>query len=225
MADKVVDRTNPDDLPRKGDTNSPKWTAFYDLYAPYISRLAKMRGLNSADAEDIVQKVMKQLRIIMRTFEYDPKKGSFRGFLKTITTRRIIEHERKFNPVADDNNRAHRKPNKDGSAGGTNTVDGLPDDSDTPELQKLEEKEWMDLVIRKALEILHNNPKLNQDYIQLFVAHYIKGESVPKLCLQLNVEPQDIYNAKSRIMPAFEEACKAAKKEVDSPHFPEDTNQ
>jgi RNA polymerase sigma-70 factor (ECF subfamily) len=42
-------------------------------------------GLQEADAEDVTQEVLTQLVRKLRTFAYDPQKGSFRGWLKTLT--------------------------------------------------------------------------------------------------------------------------------------------
>jgi RNA polymerase sigma factor (sigma-70 family) len=64
------------------------WRQFVALYAPLIYGLARRRGLQDADAADLTQEV---LRTLTRTdaFAYDPARGSFRGWLYTVTCRKV----------------------------------------------------------------------------------------------------------------------------------------
>jgi RNA polymerase sigma-70 factor (ECF subfamily) len=61
------------------------WNAFVDRYAPKIYGWCQQRGLQEADAQDVTQDVLTQLVQKLRKFAYDPRKGSFRGWLKTLT--------------------------------------------------------------------------------------------------------------------------------------------
>src|SRR5579864_8110879 len=61
------------------------WDAFVDRYAPKIYGWCRKLGLQEADAEDVTQEVLVQLVQKLRTFTYDPHKGTFRGWLKTLT--------------------------------------------------------------------------------------------------------------------------------------------
>ncbi len=66
-------------------TDAACWNAFVDRYAPTIYGWCRRRGLQEADAEDVTQEVLAQLVQKLRTFTYDPHKGTFRGWLKTLT--------------------------------------------------------------------------------------------------------------------------------------------
>jgi RNA polymerase sigma factor (sigma-70 family) len=66
-------------------TDAECWNNFVDRYAPKIYGWCRQRGLQEADAEDVTQEVLTQLVHKLRTFTYDPKKGTFRGWLKTLT--------------------------------------------------------------------------------------------------------------------------------------------
>jgi RNA polymerase sigma factor (sigma-70 family) len=61
------------------------WNAFVERYAPKIYSWCRQRGLQEADAQDVTQDVLTQLLQKLRTFAYDPRKGSFRNWLKTLT--------------------------------------------------------------------------------------------------------------------------------------------
>lgn len=63
------------------------WAEFNARYRDLIRGFALRRGLQSADAEDVVQDVFMALSQSLKEFEYQPEKGRFRGYLKTIAIR------------------------------------------------------------------------------------------------------------------------------------------
>ena len=66
-------------------TDRECWNAFVDRYAPKIYGWCRQWRLQEADAQDVTQEVLAQLVRKLRTFTYDPHKGTFRGWLKTLT--------------------------------------------------------------------------------------------------------------------------------------------
>ena len=63
------------------------WRQFVDLYAPMIYGLARRKGLQDADAADLTQEVLRT--IATRNSAYDADRGTFRGWLYTVTRNRI----------------------------------------------------------------------------------------------------------------------------------------
>jgi RNA polymerase sigma-70 factor (ECF subfamily) len=61
------------------------WKAFVDRYGPKIYGWCRQWRLQEADAENVTQEVLTKLVRKLRTFTYDPRKGTFRGWLKTLT--------------------------------------------------------------------------------------------------------------------------------------------
>lgn len=61
------------------------WSAFVDRYSPMIVSWCTRFGLQTSDAEDVAQQVLLRLTRRMQSFDYDPDKGSFRGYLRTLT--------------------------------------------------------------------------------------------------------------------------------------------
>src|SRR5262245_59330891 len=61
------------------------WEAFVHRYAPRIFYCCRQYRLQESDAADITQEVLIKLVRVMRDFQYDPQRGSFRGWLKTVT--------------------------------------------------------------------------------------------------------------------------------------------
>jgi RNA polymerase sigma-70 factor (ECF subfamily) len=67
------------------------WEEFVDRYAPRIFVWCRARGLQDADCEEIAQNVLVKLVVNMQRFEYDPSRGSYRGWLKTVTNHAITD--------------------------------------------------------------------------------------------------------------------------------------
>jgi RNA polymerase sigma-70 factor (ECF subfamily) len=68
------------------DPDDPSaWKVFVERYGPIIYRWCRSWHLQEADAQDVTQNVLIQLVQKLRTFTYDPAKGAFRGWLKTLT--------------------------------------------------------------------------------------------------------------------------------------------
>jgi RNA polymerase sigma factor (sigma-70 family) len=66
------------------------WSEFVAIYAPLIRQLARRKGLRDADADDLVQDVLGAVAGEIERGLYDSARGSFRGWLFTITRRLVI---------------------------------------------------------------------------------------------------------------------------------------
>jgi len=70
--------------------DSEAWQEFVHLYAPIIYGFARKRGLQDADAADLMQEVLRSLSSAARRLEYDPARGTFRGWLFTVTRNKVF---------------------------------------------------------------------------------------------------------------------------------------
>src|SRR5438552_1369435 len=61
------------------------WRQFVDLYAPLVYGFARRRGLQDADAADLMQDVLRAVSGAAGRLDYDPAKGTFRSWLFTVT--------------------------------------------------------------------------------------------------------------------------------------------
>jgi RNA polymerase sigma-70 factor (ECF subfamily) len=66
------------------------WAQFVQLYAPVVYGFARRRGLQDADAADLMQEVFRSVAGAAGRLDYDPKRGSFRGWLYTVTRNKIF---------------------------------------------------------------------------------------------------------------------------------------
>jgi RNA polymerase sigma factor (sigma-70 family) len=74
---------------RDGD-DAEAWQEFVHLYAPVIYGFARKRGLQDADAADLMQDVLRSVSRTAPRLEYDPVRGTFRGWLYTVTRNKIF---------------------------------------------------------------------------------------------------------------------------------------
>jgi RNA polymerase sigma-70 factor (ECF subfamily) len=65
------------------------WKEFLDRYVPKIYGWCRRYRLQEADAADVTQEVLGKLVRGLQSFTYDPARGSFRGWLKTITANAV----------------------------------------------------------------------------------------------------------------------------------------
>lgn len=78
--------TRPSLLLRLRDPQDERaWREFLEIYEPLIERLARRRGLQHADARELVQEVFVAVAGAIDRFDPNQSKGSFRGWLTTIT--------------------------------------------------------------------------------------------------------------------------------------------
>jgi RNA polymerase sigma-70 factor (ECF subfamily) len=66
------------------------WRQFVELYAPVVYGFARKRGLQDADAADVMQDVLRSVASAAERLNYDPSRGSFRGWLYTVARNKIF---------------------------------------------------------------------------------------------------------------------------------------
>ncbi len=70
--------------------NHGAWQEFMKLYGPVVYGFARKRGLQDADAADLMQDVMRSVSTAIGRLDYDRHQGTFRGWLFTITRNKVF---------------------------------------------------------------------------------------------------------------------------------------
>jgi RNA polymerase sigma-70 factor (ECF subfamily) len=73
----------------RADATPADWRRLVELYTPLIQDWLRRQGLQAQDADDLTQEVLAALVRELPGFRYDPQRGSFRGWLRTITVNRL----------------------------------------------------------------------------------------------------------------------------------------
>jgi RNA polymerase sigma-70 factor (ECF subfamily) len=82
--------TRPSLLVRIRDARDDQaWSQFVALYAPLIYGYARKQGLQDADAADVTQETLRAVAGAVGGLQYDPQRGTFRGWLFTILRNKL----------------------------------------------------------------------------------------------------------------------------------------
>jgi RNA polymerase sigma-70 factor (ECF subfamily) len=66
------------------------WHEFVEIYRPLILRLARQKGMQEADAEDVAQQVLAAVAQAVEQREHDPKRAKFRTWLNRVAQNAIL---------------------------------------------------------------------------------------------------------------------------------------
>lgn len=111
-----MDTTRPSLLLRirdRGDAEA--WETFDRIYRPMLGRFARGRGLSEADADDVVQHCMSAIAEHIGSFAYDPSRGRFKAWLRTLVNNRIRSLHRARRPAQAGTDELARRPDREGS--------------------------------------------------------------------------------------------------------------
>src|SRR5436190_14167804 len=91
--------TRPSLLVRLRDVrDAAAWQQLVELYAPMVYGFARKRGLQDADAADLMQDVLRAVSGAAARLDYDPAKGTFRSWLFTVTRNKLynfLDHNKR----------------------------------------------------------------------------------------------------------------------------------
>ena len=83
--------TRPSLLIRVRDpADQAAWQEFVEIYRPVILRLARQKGMQEADADDVAQEILVAVARAVEQREHDPKRAKFRTWLGRVAHNAIL---------------------------------------------------------------------------------------------------------------------------------------
>ncbi len=195
-ADRVTRRSLVSRLKNWDDQSS--WNEFFDAYWRLIYSAALKAGLNDAEAQDVTQETIITVSKSIRSFEYDRKKGSFKGWLLNTTRWRIADQFRR----RDKNVVQLHRPDEDGS----NPIENIPDPS-SEKWTASWDRDWERHVYAAALQRV--KAQIAPEQFQIFDCYVNKEWPAAKVAKSLSISLGQVYIAKHRVTTAIKKAVKA----------------
>ena len=193
----------------KATINGESWQDFFNTYWELIFNVARRAGLSHADAQDVVQETIVKVHKSFDRFQYDRKRGSFKGWLRSVTRSRLAEHFKKQQKRLPLN-----QPFEDSSENPTAEII----DPNGLELKIIWKEEWHKHIIHSALTRLKRVVSPKQ--FQIFKCYCIDGWTVSEICKALNVNAAQVYMAKQRVGKLFKQELERAQSEDDPSNLP-----
>jgi RNA polymerase sigma factor (sigma-70 family) len=177
--------TRPSLLMRMRDPQDQEaWRTFLDLYAPLIYGFARKSGLQDADAADLTQIVLQAVSSSIGRLEYEPAKGTFRGWLFGVARNQLSKWRR-----------AQRQPQGTGDTENLEQLAAHPAPDGVADWWETEYKRQRFLVAAQRVR-----PQVNEDAWHAFWQTAVEGRPASDVAAELKVKLGALYTAKSRVL-------------------------
>ncbi|HEY2841688.1 MAG TPA: sigma-70 family RNA polymerase sigma factor [Pirellulales bacterium] len=176
------------------------WQEFMRLYGPLIYGFARKRGLQDADAADLMQDVLRSVSTAIGRLDYDRNQGTFRGWLFTITRNKI------FNFLA----ARQSRPQSSGGGATSQALDNLPDSGDGADVWELEYQRRL-----AAMAMEQVRTEFQENTWQAFSLTAVDGLSAAEVARRLSMTPGAIYVAKSRVLARLKEQVETLRRQEE----------
>jgi RNA polymerase sigma-70 factor (ECF subfamily) len=192
--------TRPSLLLRIRDArDNDAWAQFVDIYAPLVYGFARRRGLQNADASDLMQEVLRAVARAAPALDYDQRKGSFRGWLFTVTRNKLRDYAESQS----------RHPQGSGDTREHQLLEQQPD------LAEQEATRWDCEYQRRlfswAAERVRN--EFETSTWQAFWATSVEGKSPREVAKALEISVGAVYIAKSRILTRLRQVVQQIERD------------
>lgn len=179
--------------------NEAAWQRFFDLYAGFVFSIARSKGLNDTDADDIVQMVFADLARNLPSFKYDREKGHFRPYLVALVKWRVIDRLKAVRRDAD--LKADFMEEAKSAA--------------TTEDEDFEEREWQSAAMEETLRRI--KPEVRPEHYAAFVASAVEGQDTDVVTKLYGISRDSLYQIRKRLTVKLREKLAEVRAEMDAP--------
>ena len=159
--------------------------------------IARSKGLNEEEADDVVQDVFIRLAEFLPTFEYSRTKGRFRSYLINLVYNLII-----------DKWRMHQREDERMKAYKDEVVNMTSADKD------FAEREWQAAALEEALRRI--KPEVRPEHYAAFVASALEGQDTETVMRLYNLSRDNLYQIRKRLTAKLQETVSEVLTEMEN---------
>lgn len=177
------ERTTTELLDGLHNSDTMAWNEFDRRYRPILVGFLHRMGLSHADAADVAQETLARFVRDYRRNMYDRRQGRLRTWLIGIARHRVAD--------------LHRAAARRGQLGGNSALATVSDGVDADAVWDAEQRRH---VFDQAIAELRAAGRFEERTITAFERVVLKQEPVEQVAAELDLTPQEIYNAKHRVV-------------------------
>lgn len=179
----------------KNGDDSAAWREFDGIYRPFLFRYARSKGLGEVDAEDVVQHCMAAIHRHAAGFDYDPHKGRFKSWLRTLVNNRIRnlfrDRKEQIAESRDFKELCAKEPSPD---------EGF-------------DKLWQQEHLKHCLRLIKN--QIEESTLKAFQTYVLEERPVDEVCKELNMTRNQVQLIKWRVTTKLSHHMKELLGEED----------
>lgn len=171
--------------------NRAAWDEFDRRYRPILVAFLRRTGLDEADAADVAQETLTCFVQDYRRHKYDRAQGRLRSWLIGIARCRVAD--------------LWRSAGRRRELRGESAIVNLPAEADADSTWEEEERRF---IFQQAIRELRETTRFNERTIEAFERVVLRREPVEAVSTQIGLSPQEIYNAKNRVVEKLRDIVK-----------------
>jgi RNA polymerase sigma-70 factor (ECF subfamily) len=173
-------------LIRLSRNSNDAWSEFLEVYEQAIYTFARRRGLQDADAWDVTQEVLAAVEKKVESWQADPEKGTFRGWLYRVARNVAVD-------------KIHAQSRRASGSGDSRVAKIL---AEHPEDHEQESTLFWTNYRRRLLHWAAEQvkPDYKESSWQSFWMTSVEGHSADDVAAQLELSVGSVYAAKFRIV-------------------------
>jgi RNA polymerase sigma-70 factor (ECF subfamily) len=179
------------------------WIEFVDIYSPVLYRFLQRRGLQDADAADVMQEVFRTVARSVKDFRGRCGRGSFRRWLMTIARSRVCDF-------------LARRARQARGSGDTEVLKLMEEQPAEMNGEDFLEQEYRRSVLDWAAEQIRG--EFQQSTWQAFWETNVEGKDTKSVAKSLGMSIGAVYIARSRVLARLKKQVRKIEEDEESPN-------